>query len=75
MGSIRVESYAGYRGAQRPLRFTLGERTFEVREVEDQWYSPGAILFRILADDGNIYLLRHDETDDLWSLEGFRAQR
>jgi hypothetical protein len=74
MKSIRVESYAGYRGAERPLRFTLGDRTYEVREVEDQWYAPDAMFFRVLADDGNIYVLRHAETGDQWSLEGFRAQ-
>jgi hypothetical protein len=75
MSSIRVECYAGYRGDQRPVRFTLGERTYEVRDIEDQWYSPAVIYFRVKADDGNIYVLRHDETQDQWTLEGFRAER
>ncbi len=75
MKSIRVECYAGYRGDQRPSRFTLGERTYEVLEVDDQWYSPGAIYFRVRADDGHVYVLRHDETADRWSLEGFRSGR
>jgi hypothetical protein len=75
MSSIRVECYAGYRGDQRPVRFTLGERTYEVQDIEDQWYSPAAIYFRVKADDGNIYVLRHDEEQDQWTLEGFRAER
>ncbi len=75
MGRLRVESYAGYRGNQRPLRFTLGDKTFEVCDIEDQWYSPGAIYFRLRADDGNYYVIRHDEMEDVWSLEGFRAPR
>jgi hypothetical protein len=75
MSSIRVECYAGYRGDERPVRFTLGERTYEVWDVEDQWYSPAAIYFRVKADDGNIYVLRHDEMQDQWTLEGFRAER
>jgi hypothetical protein len=75
MSSIRVECYAGYRGDERPVRFTLGERTYEVQDIEDQWYSPAAIYFRVKADDGNIYVLRHDEMQDQWTLEGFRAQR
>ncbi|MBZ5497634.1 MAG: hypothetical protein LAP85_14620 [Acidobacteriia bacterium] len=75
MGTIRVECYAGYRGDQRPVRFVLGARTYEVREIEDQWYSPGALYFRVHADDGNLYVLRHDETRDQWTLEGFRAPR
>ena len=38
---IRVESHAGYRADEYPLRFVLRERPFEVLEVEDRWYSPG----------------------------------
>jgi len=72
MSSIRVECYSGYRGEERPVRFTLGEHTLEVQGIEDQWYSPGATYFRLVADDGNIYILRHDEIADIWTLEGYR---
>ena len=75
MSLMRVECYAGYRGDQRPLRFTLGAGHYEVREIEDQWYSPDATYFRVRADDGNIYVLRHEEILDQWTLEGFRAGR
>ncbi len=75
MTRVRVECYAGYRGDQKPVRFQLGGQVQEVREVEDQWYSPGAIYFRVLAEDGNFYILRHDENQDIWTLEGFRARR
>jgi hypothetical protein len=75
MGLLKVECYAGYRGDQRPSRFTLGERTYEILEVEDQWYSPGASFFRVRAEDGNLYILRRDEIQDQWTLEGFRAPR
>ncbi len=75
MNSIRVECYAGYRGDQRPVKFTLGDRTYLVHEIDDQWYSPEAIYFRVRADDGHVYVLRHDETHDQWSLEGFRSGR
>ncbi len=46
---------------------------FEVSEVEDQWYSPAAMYFRVRANDGNFYVLRHDETSDAWTLDAFRA--
>jgi len=72
MKSIRVDCYAGYRGDQRPLRFTLGAQVYQVMETEDQWYSPGAVHFRVQAGDGNTYILRHDENEDAWTLEGFR---
>jgi hypothetical protein len=72
---VAVECYAGHRADQRPLRFSIRGRVFEVREVEDQWYSPEAIYFRVLADDGNRYVLRHEGTQDTWTLEAFRARR
>ena len=73
MGNMRVECYAGYRADQRPLRFELGGALFEVSEMQDRWYSPEAVYFRVLASDSNVYILRHDESQDEWSLEGFRA--
>jgi hypothetical protein len=73
MKEIRVECYAGYRADEKPLRFAIRGRPFDVREVDDRWYSPGATYFRVLADDGNFYILRHDEQQDLWTLDGFRA--
>ncbi len=72
MNVIHVESYSGYRADQRPSRFVLGNRVYSVERVEDQWYSPSAIYFRVCADDGNIYVLRHDEECDVWTLEAFR---
>lgn len=70
---VGVECYAGYRAAQRPLRFTLRGRVFQVRDVEDQWYSPDAVYFRVLADDGNFYVLRRATPQDIWTLDAFRA--
>ena len=72
---ITVECYAGHRADERPLRFTLSGRPYEVEEVEDQWYSPDSKYFRVRAGDGNLYVLRHDERLDVWTLEGFRAVR
>ena len=72
---IRVECYAGHRADQRPLRFELRGRRFEVAQVDDQWYSPDARWFRVCATDGNFYVLRHDETADEWTLDAFRAAR
>lgn len=73
MLSIEVQCYAGYRGDQRPTRFTIRNRSFDVVDVEDQWYEPNAIYFRVRANDGNLYILRHDEVEDLWTLDAFRS--
>ena len=70
---VSVECYAGSRADERPLRFKLRGRAYEVVDVDDQWYSPEARYFRVRADDGNVYVLRHDERRDVWSLDAFRA--
>jgi len=75
MSEMRVECYAGYRADERPVRFTLRGHTFEITEVEDQWYSPGAIYFRVRTEDGDFFVLRHDEPQDVWSLDAFRSAR
>ena len=71
---IEVETYSGYRADERPLRFVLKGRTYEVAEVEDRWYSPCASYFRVVAEDGNRYVLCHDEAREVWTLEAFRAR-
>lgn len=73
MNEIRVECYSGYRADERPMRFAIRDHSFDFRKIDDQWYSPGATYFRVLADDANFYVLRHDEAQDLWTLDGFRA--
>jgi hypothetical protein len=75
--TLKVECYAGYKAGQRPLRFTpvvRPARTYEVIEVLDQWYGVGYQCFKVRADDGNIYILRHNEEDDGWGLDAFRRE-
>jgi hypothetical protein len=71
---LHVECYAGYKGDQRPRLFIMDGRKFEVRVLLDTWYGPDDEYFRVLADDGNMYILRHRHTEsaDSWSLEAFR---
>ena len=74
---LRVECYAGHKADQRPQAFTLGDRRFHVEEVLDQWYGPEGTYYRVRADDGNLYVLRHNQNplDDAWTLESFRRAR
>ncbi len=68
---IRVECYAGYQGAERPVRFFLGDQCHNVVEVLDRWYEPEDNFFKVLADDGKLYVLRHTPgcNADLWTLQ------
>ena len=73
--TLKVECYAGYKADERPRRFTActpNARTYEVREVLDQWYGVGHQSFKVRADDGNLYVLKHHEKGDVWTLESFR---
>jgi hypothetical protein len=72
---LRVECYAGYKGEERPVRVEIGERMIEVAAVEDRWYSPGSTYFRVLLATGEHYVLRHDDAQDRWTLEAYRAAK
>jgi hypothetical protein len=69
---VDVEGYSGYKADERPLRFRLGERWLKVEEITDRWYDPEATYFRVKAEDGAMYILRHDERGGDWTLEAFR---
>ncbi len=87
--ALKVETYSGFKADERPLRFTVETprrgvspganvaaspaRIYEVKEVLDQWYGPDYQCFKVLADDGNLYILRHEQQEDVWSLDSFRA--
>jgi len=74
VSEIGVECYSGQRADERPVRFFAGENEYTVEKVDDKWYSPDATYFRVTAADGNVYVLRHDETKDKWTMEAFRAR-
>jgi hypothetical protein len=71
---IRVECYSGRKADERPVQFWLGDQVLVVQSIEDTWYSPDSVYFRVLADDRNAYVLGHNETTDEWTLESFRSQ-
>ena len=70
---IRVECYSGYKADERRLRLNLRDGARGIVAIEDRWYSPGATYFRVRVDDGDRYLLRHQEAQDVWTLTGYRA--
>jgi hypothetical protein len=72
---LRVYCYAGRKADERPLHFQLGEREYMVEEILDQWYGPDDVFFKLRADDGNLYILRHHAPAEEWSLEAFRRVR
>jgi hypothetical protein len=70
---VRVECYAGYKADERPMRALLDGQMVDITAVEDRWYSPGSTYFRVLLCNGERYVLRRQEAQDVWTIEAFRA--
>lgn len=71
---VKVECYSGYKAQERPVRFSLGEKVLNVVEILDRWYGEDQDYFKLLADDGNTYLLRYDREFDRWELAMFQGK-
>jgi hypothetical protein len=69
--SLRVECYAGHRADEAPLRFHIGSRAVEVREILDRWLDPAHSYFKVRGGDDGIYILRHDQATDNWEMTLF----
>ena len=71
---VEVQCYAGRIADERPVRFRLNDNEHLVEEVLDQWYGPEHVFFKLRADDGNLYILRHEISipDGGWDLVSFR---
>jgi len=76
--TLKVECYSGYRADEWPRRFAFpggpDARAYEVKEILDQWYGVDYQCFKVRADDGNIYILRHLAGQDIWRLDSFRRK-
>ena len=55
---VTVECYSGRKADERPLRFSLGDKQYQVEAVLDQWCAPENIPYKVRAGDGNLYVLR-----------------
>lgn len=75
--NVQVECYAGGKADEKPVRFQLDGHVYIVEEVLDQWYGPEHAFFKVRADDGNSYILRHETSvpDGGWELVSFRESR
>lgn len=72
---IQVSSYAGSRGEETPRAFDSSSTgRLAVLHVLERWYQQGVQreqkdYFRVLASDGETYILYRDRFLDLWFLE------
>jgi hypothetical protein len=71
---LNVECATGTSGNEEPVAFFLGERRIAVSEIVDRWLATDYGYFKILADDGAIYILRRDDPSGDWELTLFQAR-
>ncbi len=65
---IKVQTRSGYGTHEDPLSFKIADRTFRVTEIQDRWLGPDNAYFKLIADDGNLYMIKHDLNTDEWEL-------
>ena len=66
--SDQVETYAGHRLHERPLRFQSRGVWHTVVQVLSRWQEPGALCFKVLADNGQRYTLEYNQEKDNWKV-------
>lgn len=66
---IEVVGYSGYKANERPLCFVLDGERLLVQNIIDRWYGVEHDYFKVVADDGKVYLLKWHRSLDLWFVE------
>ena len=72
---LKVDSYDGYSGEQKPRAFVLGDRRLLITEIVDRWLSTGHSYFKVRTDDAATWILRHDGNTGHWELILFQASQ
>ena len=74
---LHVQCYPGRKADETPHHFQLNTHEYFAEEVVDQWYGPKHVFFKLRADDGNIYILRHQISvpNGDWDLVSFLETR
>ena len=72
---LNVQCSSGRKGDERPVRFQREGQDYLVEEVLEQWHGPDAEFFKVRADDGKLYILRHGTPGEAeeWTLESVRS--
>ena len=66
---ITVRSYSGYKANERPVSFELDERNVSIERIIDRWAGVESDYFKVLGNDGCVYLLKWNRSPDIWFLE------
>jgi hypothetical protein len=72
---LKVSCYAGYKGEETPREFVLGDNHIRIEQIIDRWLSPNHRYFKLIGDDGNTYIIRHDIETYTWELTFYQATK
>jgi hypothetical protein len=72
---IDVTTHSGFKADERPVAFIWQGRQYRIQDIIDRWYeggmkagSPALNYFKILADNGSQYIIRHNALFDAWAI-------
>jgi hypothetical protein len=65
---LQVETAPGSTGIPEPATFSLRGKEFRVQYILDRWSGVDHSYFKLVADDGARYVLRHDQWENEWEL-------
>jgi hypothetical protein len=72
---IEVEMHSCNGALEVPRRFRLNGREVKVSDNLDQWHGTDYRYFKLKGDDGNLHILRFDESQLEWELIMFQGAR
>ena len=67
---ITVTAYSGYKANERPFSFEVDGRKHMVTSIADRWYGEDDDYFKVVADDGKVYIIKWNRLLDRWLLVG-----
>ena len=73
--SLEVETMPDERGFDVPVRFRMRDRLIVVTRLVDEWRGKDHRYFKLIGSDGNLYILRLDETKSNWEITLFESPR
>jgi hypothetical protein len=71
MRIVQVKCYSGYIYAQEPQSFIWQEEENRIKSIEKAWQEPGKRLFEVVTENGKLFELCYNETNDQWSAVEF----
>ncbi len=64
-----MEAYSGYKANERPVYLIRDGERLRIENIVVRWYGPEHDYFKVVAEDGKVYLIKWHRYLDVWLLE------